>query len=318
MRFTHTFVFKVILIVFAFIVISSCTHSRMRTKDTNLAVSQVGEIRDRAISEASGIAVSRLNRNVLWINNDSGNRPYIYAVDPKGNVKANVHILGVKNIDWEDLAYFEKNGKSYIVLADVGDNGQNRPLLYLSIIEEPDLTQYKGIANLTVTPKWTISFTYPDGAHDVESVAVDSRHNKILLLSKRNEPQELFELPLHSGHNLKAKRLGVIPPLPKPQELHFRILDLLGLTQMPTGMDISPDGRQLAVMTYGDAFLFSSKGDGHWLNVLNQKPKEINLPELKQGEAIGFDYSGKHLYITTEKLPSPILRVDIDKLSDED
>ncbi|RQW65098.1 hypothetical protein EES38_03430 [Vibrio viridaestus] len=311
---------KAVLVTATFVVISSCTHSRTESAVVNATgVKTVGKIKSHDVAEASGIVVSRINPDILWMNNDSFNKSSVYAVDTSGKVRAEIRVLGKENIDWEDLAYFEQNGKSYILVADAGDNDENRKKSFIYAIEEPVLKKSHSKRQVfNIKPSWSLSFTYPDGAHDVESVAVDPSDNKILLLSKRDFPPELYQLPLHEGKNVIAERLGEIKTLPKPKDLHFRIIDILGLTSIPTGMDISSDGQQLAIMTYGNAFIYKKSPEHSWIDILKETPQvTIPLPELKQGEAIGFDGSGEHVYITTEKLPAPIIDVDIKQLESQ-
>ncbi|MCE0495222.1 hypothetical protein [Vibrio salinus] len=311
--------FKVIGISLAFIWISSCTHSRI-TSDNSPGVVQSGTIRAKDISEASGLAASNHSPGVFWINNDSWNPASLFAINAQGDKLAEIRVSGEVNTDWEDLATFRHNGKSYIAIGDVGDNDSNRRLVSLIFIEEPPVKANKTNQIFVVKPVWKVNFQYEDGPRDVESVAIDTNRGKILLLSKRDEVPVLYELPLVFSSNDKpiiAKRLGEIKPLPKPHEAYFRLLDVLGLTEWPTGMDISPDGKYLAVLTYGDAYLYTKPDNSDWLNVMEKSPTVIPLPELKQGEAIGFDKIDQHLYITTEKLPAPVICVDIHKFRSE-
>lgn len=308
--------FRVICIGLIFVWISSCSHSKVAA-DKPSEVIQTGTIEAKDINEASGLAASNIDNDVYWINNDSWNTPSLFAVNSKGEKLAELQIVGEENTDWEDLATFSKDGKSYIVIGDVGDNDSERQSVSLIFIEEPKINIGPKNQVLATKPRWKVYFTYEDGPKDVESMAIDETNGKVLLLSKRDNVPILYELPLvfESNKNLIAKRLGEIKSFPQPHERYFRILDVLGLTHWPTGMDISADGKYLAVLTYGDAYLYTKSDGSDWLTEMQSYPEIIPLPELKQGEAIGFDKAGQHIYITTEKLPAPILRVDVDKLN---
>ena len=190
-------------------------------------MSQAGSITAPSIDEASGLAVSRINDQILWTHNDSGDTARIFAIDTQGQQLATVNITGVNNTDWEDIASFVYQGESYLLIADVGDNQAKRSQYQLHLIKEPNLSLLNGQKNLSAKPVWSMTFTYPDGAHDCESVAVDSVKGKILLLTKRDKLPILYELPLiaptlQSGSNKssaqmikqQAKRLGEIAPLP--------------------------------------------------------------------------------------------------------
>jgi hypothetical protein len=273
-------------------------------------VIEVGMMTDKSVDEASGIATSRLSDDVLWVNNDSGNEPKTYAINTHGKVLASLRIEGVANHDWEDLAAFSYQGQPYILIADIGDNDANRQHHFIYIIKEPDTSAIKMGARLTVKPVWSITFTYPDGKHDCESVAVDMVNQKILLLTKREKAPLLFELPLFAQGQHVATELGAIKPLHRASRRHFSLWELFNLATMPTGMDISPDGKSLVVITYGSAYQYDNPQHLDWYKVMQTTtPTEIALPSLKQAEAIGFDRDGRHIYITSEKIPSPLLKI---------
>ncbi len=274
-------------------------------------------LKDNDINEASGIAISRLNNDVIWVNNDSGNSADIYAVNTKGERLATVTIPDVDEgwLDWEDIASFTMDGKAYLLIADVGDNSETDWRYTLYFVPEPDLSQLEKGAHIEVEPEWRTHFVYEDGPRDCEAVAVDVANKKVLLLSKRNEPPVLYKLPLKKIKATKAKRVGTVPTFPMPKERHFRFVDLVGFTNKPTGMDIAADGSGIVVLTYGDAFYYPANGvENDWLKVLHSKPERIELPPLKQAEGIGFDQTGSRVFVTSERLPTPLLDIDISGL----
>ena len=106
---------------------------------------------------------------------------------------ARFRVKGAKNIDWEDLASFDLGGRHYLMVADTGDNGGLRRTLQLHAFEEPARLRDGG----TLEPAWSIAFRWPDGPRDCEAVAVDAAAGRVLLVSKKRRPPELFDLPLH-------------------------------------------------------------------------------------------------------------------------
>ena len=277
----------------------------------------VGFITNDTINEASGLAVSRANENVLWINNDSSDQAAIYAVNTQGKHLATLTILGIENYDWEDLATLSYKGTHYIVIADTGDNDAEGTNYQLHFIKEPKLSQkLDTLERLTTKPQWTINFAYEDAPRDCESVAIDPINEQILLLSKREVPNQLFTLPLKqqkNTHLMMAHRLGEIPSFPVPLKPRLGAFDILNYSSMPTAMDISTDGSMVAVLTYSSAYLYLRQAGETWLATFSKEPKRIDFPTLSQGEAIGFDPSGEHIYITSEGVPAPILKIDISK-----
>jgi hypothetical protein len=289
-----------------------------------LGMIQAGSITAPSIDEASGLAVSRLNDKILWVHNDSGDSARIFAIDTQGHQLATVNISGVKNIDWEDIASFVYQGEAYLLIADVGDNQAKRSQYQLHLIKEPDLSQLNGQKTLSVKPSWSMTFTYPDGAHDCESVAVDVAKQKILLLSKRDKLPILYELPLIAPSaqgasknasvqmiNKQAKRLGEIAPLPTAMLDYVSIYTWAGFAGKPTAMDISADGLSAVVLTYTHAFYFTQSQPGDWLTLFSTAPQEIALPAIKQAEAVSFSQEGSSIFITSEMLPAPLYKMDL-------
>lgn len=268
------------------------------------------QITDEKVSEASGLAVSRRDEGILWINNDGGNPNTIYAVNTQGELKGSVKLKGAINRDWEDVASFTHNGKPYLLVADVGDNDQQWPTYTLYIVAEPVLDD-SGYSQHEIEPEWRIEFSYPDGQHDCESVAVDVQRQKIMLLTKREAKPKLFELPLFATGNVVATDLGEIYPIPDAQYRGLSIADLLSFATMPTAMDISADGQRLVVLTYEGVYFYANKTGSKWQDILAQPPTEIPLPNLMQAEAIGFDPSGEYVYVTTERLPAPLYKLQV-------
>lgn len=65
----------------------------------------VGDISDHRITEASGLAASRIHPSVLYTHNDKGDSSRIFAVDAdSGGFLAELNINHARNYDWEDIA----------------------------------------------------------------------------------------------------------------------------------------------------------------------------------------------------------------------
>src|SRR5690606_26816150 len=112
-----------------------------------------GLVLDARLQEISGVAASRRHDDTLWMVNDGGSAPELHAVSRRGSRVASLRLEGVDNTDWEDLAAFELDGRSYVLVADTGDNGGLRKTLQLHVIEEP-----ARLADATVRPAWSIAF----------------------------------------------------------------------------------------------------------------------------------------------------------------
>ncbi len=264
-----------------------------------------GLILDPHLDEVSGLAASRSHPDTLWVLNDGGNAPELFAIGKRGGLEATFRIAGVANTDWEDLAAFELEGRHYLLIADTGDNGGLRRSLQLHVVEEPHT-----LAGGTLRPAWSIAFRWPDGARDCEAVAVDAARGQVLLISKRRRPPELFSLPLRpSGHDLQvARRLGHLAGIPEPgaEELREDARQARILHQV-TAADLSPDGRTLAVLTYSEVMFYRRHGNDSWAVATAGHPQIHALTWLHQAEALGWAAHGQGLYATGEISPAPLL-----------
>src|SRR3954454_20418778 len=81
-------------------------------------------VKDKSISESSGLAASRLTPGAYWTHNDSGDGPFIYAFDTRGDSLGIFRVVGAQARDWEDMASGpgSERGKSYLYIGDIGDN----------------------------------------------------------------------------------------------------------------------------------------------------------------------------------------------------
>lgn len=262
-------------------------------------------ITDARLSEISGLAVSRRHPGIVWMHNDSHDANALYAVDADGVVRAALD-LPVPNIDWEDIAMFQHEGRFFLLVADAGDNGGVREELALHVLEEPGT-----LADARIADVRTIRFRWPDGARDCEAVAVDARAGEVWLISKKRVPPELFRLPLFPADPdavQVAEKRGALAGIaqPTPQELENNPVYGKYRNQI-TAADISSDGATFAAMSYLHLYLWPRHPEG-WAAALAQPPVRLDLPWLAQAEAMGFDADDRTLWIGSERLPAPLVK----------
>jgi len=281
---------------------------------------QTGYLANKKLNEVSGLACSRLRKDVLWVINDSGSGPLIHAIHTKGTSLGKARVLGAQNKDWEDLASFRWRDNAYLLIADVGDNSENRADYFIYIIKEPAITGKLLTADYTAVIEWRIRFIYEDGSHDCESVAVDLTSRQILLLSKRSVPPTLYTLPLFTPSRDTvqiAKQLTPVSAIPQPTLTDIMEDPRFGCYRsQPTAMDVSPDGLKAVVLTYKNAYLFQRTAAESWVDAFKKSPQLILLPKLRQAEALSFAADGRTLFITSEKYPAPLLRMALIKESE--
>lgn len=172
---------------------------------------QTGTIVDEALDELSGLAVSRLDPDLLWAHEDRGGEVEIYAIDPLGNTLATVTLEDASNIDWEDLAIGPCDGGSCIFVGDIGNNAHDRDDLGIYVFEEPSLSALI-FGEATLSDWEWYAFEYPDEIENAEALAVTSG-GLPLLLSKRtdDESSNVYLIPeLDSDEEVTAEPLGTI------------------------------------------------------------------------------------------------------------
>ncbi len=269
-----------------------------------------GVVLDEALSEISGLAVSRRHAGVLWAVNDSGNPAEVIAMSESGHKRATFSIAGARNVDWEDLAGFSRGHRHYLLIADTGDNGGVRTTLDLLLVEEPS-----EIRDAILPLARKLEFRWPDGARDCEAIAIDEARGEILLLSKRRVPAQLFRLPLAAlfaapaNAALVAEEIAQVRELPQPTALELAREPSLGrFRAQVTGMAFRPDG-VLAVQTYRDTYLYQRGPDEEWRQALRKPPGALQLSYLPQAESLAFDSRSGDLFVASERVPSPLIRL---------
>jgi hypothetical protein len=271
------------------------TAATVRCEDTTAAAygppRHLGNLSNPEVNESSGLAVSWRRPGVFWTHNDSGDVARIFALDATGKHLGECRIRDASVLDCEDIASFQWQEKSWLLLADVGDNARRRSTCGLFLFEEPEVTA----GELDAV---RVDFRYEDGPQDCEAIGVDVRQRRILLATKMLAPQSRIyhiELPeLLSGERPLVARFLATVPVP-----------------MATALDIASDGRLAIFSTYLDGFLYVRGADESWENAFRRAPLRIPLPLRRQGESVCFGHDNRTLYLTSEKLPTPLWEVPV-------
>jgi hypothetical protein len=247
----------------------------------------------------------------FFLHNDEG-KSRIYAIDETGANLGHVSIEPAKNKDWEDITSVPVEDGRWIVAGDVGDNRAKRKFIKLYFAREPereDDDHYHGKLDLE---HW-LELTYPDGPRDCESMAYDPIGKQILLISKRDKPPRLYAVDIETALTEKSaelKFLGKISILRPPTPAnHSQFGGRTDFISQPTGFDISADGSEAVIITYRSLYRFQRNQDEDWLSALQRKPEEVVGPPAVQNEAIAYSTDGKSIYVTTEKQPAPVYRI---------
>ncbi|MBD3276011.1 MAG: hypothetical protein GF372_11910, partial [Candidatus Marinimicrobia bacterium] len=197
-------------------------------------------VENNAISEASGIAASAKNSGILWVHNDGGNPPNIFAMDSEGGHVATFRLEGVNNRDWEDMALGPgpQNNQSYLYIGDIGDNNGAYGQIYVHRIPEPSVNAGDAPYQRTITDFETITLQYPDGARDAETLMIDPATNDLIIVTKRERNVRIYKAPFPQSTD------------------EIETLDHVGTLALSsiTAGDISPSGSGILLKDYQDIY----------------------------------------------------------------
>lgn len=270
----------------------------------------MGKLESDDLPETSGLAASRSEPDLLFAVNDSGNTPGIHALTLDGKEAGYWPIDYPDTHDFEDLAAFVLDGRTYLLVADTGDNLHWRTQLNILVYEAPDAEA----AGRSLELAWQFGFNFPEGYRDVESVAVDVTSNSIFLVSKRYVPPEVFRLPLQPDNDpVTAELLVVLDGIPRPTDRDLTEDPSYGAySSMPTAFDIN--GRDAVIVTYKEAYLYRRKPGENWAEAFSQLPYRVPLPEIYGLESVAFGAKGRYFYVTGEREdgtgPADVFRIE--------
>ena len=122
-----------------------------------------------------------------WVHNDSGDTARVFAISGNGRDLGTFALGGATATDWEDIAVGSgpTAGVSYLYAADIGDNGQSRASIAVYRVPEPPVNAATTTpVHKTLPDVATLTFTYPDGAHDAETFFVDPVSRELFIVTK--------------------------------------------------------------------------------------------------------------------------------------
>ena len=271
-------------------------------------LTQLGVVKDRRLTEISGIEASVFYPDCFWVHNDSGNAPEVFLIDISGNTRIRVKLKGAKNVDWEDICLaqtsFSGVEKSFYCIADVGDNSGRRKSCQLILFEEPELelsADASQAIDLEISELTILDFTYATGPRNCEAIAFDKHTDSFILFQKGNTGQS-------GKQDLGIYRLAVDWKFRLKGGLAERITGLN--QQMVTAAAMSRDCKSILVCTYTAAGLMKRPPIGNWLkNLQTEKFRPVAIPVQQQGEAICFSADGNSAILVSEYGKSPIWEV---------
>lgn len=264
---------------------------------------------DKRIKESSGLCRSGRHADIFWTMNDSGGEPCVFAIDRKGATRAKVRVRDAANFDWEDLALGkDEAGSPLLFVADIGDNFHMRASIQVYEIPEPEIVaDGKPVdeASSSVPKVWRAS--YPDGKHNAESLLVHPQTGRLHILTKSDDGKcALYAFP---GKLEADKSMTLI----KIIDLQFPAVVRVGKRPhdncMTSGACFAPDGTRMVVCTYSSLYEWELPQGVPLEKALKSPPVRIEPELYPQVEGVCYDADCRTLWFTSERLPTPLVRV---------
>ncbi|MCK0161527.1 hypothetical protein [Allomuricauda sp. F6463D] len=228
-----------IALVFLLMTINACAQKTYMGE-----MDKLGKLPSK-LKEVSGMEITPDGK--IWVIEDSGNKDKIYRVDKDGDLKESLKIDHAKNQDWEDLT-IDIAGNLYI--GDFGNNANKRKDLVIYKIPKEEMDKKEPNAD-------KIEFKYPqqkDFPPQKDSLYFDTEGffhlNDYLYIFTKNRTRP------YSGKTLIYR----VPDKEGEYEAEFLGSLFLCADQdhcSVTSADISPDGKTIALLSYGFMFLLT-------------------------------------------------------------
>jgi hypothetical protein len=250
---------------------------------------QTGIFADVRLDESSGVAPSRQHPGLLWTHND-GPAPLVFATDTTGAAAGSLR-LDTTVDDWEDVALGPCGRSTCLYFADTGDNRERRRSVRIHRLPEPDPAAARrgAVARVEV-----LHVSYPGGPRDVEAMWVDPNGDVQLVSKGRRSEVRQYRVPAAAWRTGRAVAQPVATLPIQASRLRDRFV---------TGAALSPDGRLVALRTYGDIYFFERADDGRLMLPASPIACRVDGVDI-QGEGVGW-LDSTHLVLTSERAIRP-------------
>lgn len=264
---------------------------------------RVATLSEEDIDESSGLAASWLSDDLLWTHNDSGDAARLWAFQKDGQVVTELRLTSIDADDWEDLAIAPCSPESpdpCLYIADIGDNLSERETVTIYRVPEPDLGQNPP-ETLEIEEVDALEFRYEGGPRNAEALLVHPESAKIWVIEKTDDPlARVFSVPAQFGapEVQEAKSIATI-----------QIPGAIPLLRYITAADIAPDASQFTLRTYLEIYTFCADGDDFETAFAANPVRTTVAPATIQGEALTYDRKDWSIWLTSEQLPTPLIRI---------
>jgi hypothetical protein len=274
-------------------------------------LTRIANIDHEPINELSGLVKSKRYPDVYWAHNDSGDSARLFALNRQGKILfpdylasrfygeknqrgkqmwAGLPVHLASNIDWEDIAV----DADFIYISDMGNNGNARRDQGIYMLFEPNPRATPETRSLKFLPvRFADQTEFPASVWHYDSEGLFVFEGKLYVLSKHRKPGEINGL----APGVDLYRLDT--SFTDQPNLLVKV-DSSAKVLAATAADLSPDGQNLAILSYTALWVFQKPVSGdHWLSQ-GAQVLELNPEVTGQAEAVCWD-SNDTLLIANEQ-----------------
>ncbi len=256
----------------------------------------LGIVDDSIINEASGIAASRKNKNILWVHNDDSPEARVFAINTSAKIVA-IYVLNIKNgRDWEDIAIGPgpEDNFDYIYFGDIGDNLKQFKTKDIYRFKEPYVSEDQKQKIDTIREYDKITFKFPDKIYDSEALMIDPQTKDLYVITKRLDNEKVYkiEYPQSVATTITADFVTELP-------FGYEGMNGSGVT----AADISSEGTEILIKTYSKVYYFRRNSGETIKEALKKDSKSIHYQMEPQGEGISWHPASLGYYTISERSP---------------
>lgn len=243
--------------------------------NNNYDLLEMSKMGKKTVPESSGLETS-LDGN-FWTHPDAGNDAVLFKINQSGELLESMNLAGAKNTDWEDVA---RGTDGFLYIGDMGNNDNTRKDLQIIKVDEK-----------TKKVVGTIPFSYADQTEfppskgdqnfDVEGFLM---HGNAFYLFTKNRGKGDW-VKIYKVENQPGALQSVSP------------VDSLQISTKITAADISPNGKHIALLGEGWAYLLEADSPEQ---AFKGKKEQIPLGKVGQAEGLVF-VNDTDMMISNEK-----------------
>ncbi len=248
------------------------------------------------IDEISGIVPSYANKNCFWVHEDSGSDGQLLLFNSSGTLLGHYTFHGYGPIDMEDITTipnYENTAVAKIIIGDFGDNNRVRTTHRLFLLDDIALENSDEEAGEVQV----VEYVYPETEEgnpvkkDCEALMADPVSKSLYFFTKEFGVSSIYRM----DYPYKTSGTDTLIYIGRFRNTGDKI----------TAADISSDGTDIIVKTYGQIFYWERDLNLPVDSTLNTAPHLLPYQPEVQGEAICFSVD-QNFYVTISEVSNGV------------